>query len=131
MKYSKLLLCVPCVFSAISWARFMEVNVKPLKFYFWTFVIIKFSTALIYRKVGSLVFKLSFFSDQQEITPSRRQTNTTELDNAKTWLAVSVLELTISKENHGRMLSCVAVHESYSTKSSSIEVRMDVMCKYF
>ncbi|CAH1123497.1 unnamed protein product [Ceutorhynchus assimilis] len=70
---------------------------------------------------------LKWFLDQQEITPSRRQTNTTELDNTKTWLAVSVLELTISKENHGRMLSCVAVHESYSTKSSSIEVRLDVM----
>ncbi|CAG9762691.1 unnamed protein product [Ceutorhynchus assimilis] len=65
--------------------------------------------------------------DQQEIIPSRRQTNTTELDNTKTWLAMSVLELTISKENHGRMLSCVAVHESYSTRSSSIEVRLDVM----
>ncbi|XP_050311765.1 irregular chiasm C-roughest protein isoform X2 [Anthonomus grandis grandis] len=70
---------------------------------------------------------LKWFLDQQEITPSRRQTNTTELDNTKTWLAVSVLELTISKENHGRMLSCVAVHESYPTKSSSIDVRLDVM----
>ncbi|XP_049818433.1 irregular chiasm C-roughest protein isoform X2 [Aethina tumida] len=70
---------------------------------------------------------LKWFLDQQEITPSRRQTNTTELDNPRTWLALSVLELTISKENHGRMLRCVAVHESYSTKSSSIEVRLDVM----
>ncbi|KAF7265901.1 hypothetical protein GWI33_020647 [Rhynchophorus ferrugineus] len=70
---------------------------------------------------------LKWFLDQQEITPTRRQTNTTELDNPRTWLAVSVLELTISKDNHGRMLRCVAVHESYSTKSSSIEVRLDVM----
>ncbi|KAL1517904.1 hypothetical protein ABEB36_001607 [Hypothenemus hampei] len=70
---------------------------------------------------------LKWFLDQQEITPSRRQTNTTELDNTKTWLALSVLEMTISKENHDRMLSCVAVHESYPTKSLSIEVRLDVM----
>lgn len=70
-----------------------------------------------------------FFPDQTEITPTRRQTNTTELDNPRTWLALSVLELTISKENHGKMLRCVAVHESYSTKSSSIDVRLDVMCK--
>ncbi|KAF5289667.1 hypothetical protein FQR65_LT11784 [Abscondita terminalis] len=70
---------------------------------------------------------LKWFLDQNEITPSRRQTNSTELDNPRTWMAISVLELTISKENHGRTLRCVAVHESYSTKSSSIEVRLDVM----
>ncbi|XP_063911069.1 hemicentin-1 isoform X2 [Zophobas morio] len=70
---------------------------------------------------------LKWFLDQHEITPTKQQTNTTELDNPRTWLALSVLELTISKENHGRTLSCVAVHESYSTKSSSIEVRLDVM----
>ncbi|ERL89500.1 hypothetical protein D910_06866 [Dendroctonus ponderosae] len=70
---------------------------------------------------------LKWFLDQQEITSSPNQTNTTELDNTKTWLAISVLEMTISKEKHGRMLSCVAVHESYATKSSSIEVRLDVM----
>ncbi|XP_074038362.1 kin of IRRE-like protein 1 isoform X2 [Leptinotarsa decemlineata] len=70
---------------------------------------------------------LKWFLDQQEITPTRRQTNTTELDNPRTWLALSVLELTISKDNHGRMLRCVAVHESYPTKSSTIEVRLDVM----
>ncbi|XP_060519861.1 irregular chiasm C-roughest protein isoform X2 [Cylas formicarius] len=69
---------------------------------------------------------LKWFLDQHEITP-KRQTNTTELDNPRTWLAVSVLEQTISKDNHGSMLRCVAVHESYSTKSSSIEVRLDVM----
>lgn len=68
--------------------------------------------------------------DQYEITPNRRQTNTTELDNPRTWLALSVLELTVSKDNHGKSLRCVAVHESYSTKSSSIEVRLDVMCKF-
>ncbi|CAH1372543.1 unnamed protein product [Tenebrio molitor] len=70
---------------------------------------------------------LKWFLDQHEITPTKQQTNTTELDNPRTWLALSVLELTISKENHGRTLRCVAVHESYSTKSSSIEVRLDVM----
>ncbi|XP_015833192.1 kin of IRRE-like protein 2 isoform X2 [Tribolium castaneum] len=70
---------------------------------------------------------LKWFLDQHEITPTKQQTNTTELDNPRTWLALSVLELTISKENHGKTLRCVAVHESYSTKSSSIEVRLDVM----
>lgn len=54
----------------------------------------------------------------------------TEIDIPKTWVAVSMLELTISKENHGKALRCVAVHETYATKSSSVEVRLDVMCKY-
>ncbi|KAG5889614.1 hypothetical protein JTB14_002004 [Gonioctena quinquepunctata] len=70
---------------------------------------------------------LKWFLEQQEITPTRRQMNTTEQDNPRTWLALSVLELTISKENHGRMLRCVAVHESYPTKSSAIDVLLDVM----
>ncbi|XP_065161053.1 irregular chiasm C-roughest protein isoform X2 [Atheta coriaria] len=70
---------------------------------------------------------LKWFLDQNEITPTRRQSNSTELDNPRTWLAISILELTISKENNGKTLRCVAVHESYSTKSSSIEVRLDVM----
>ncbi|XP_071051965.1 kin of IRRE-like protein 2 isoform X3 [Onthophagus taurus] len=70
---------------------------------------------------------LKWFLDQMEITPTRRQTNSTEVDNPRTWLAISVLELTISKDNHGKTLKCVAVHESYSTKSSSVEVVLDVM----
>ncbi|KAK9728967.1 CD80-like C2-set immunoglobulin domain [Popillia japonica] len=70
---------------------------------------------------------LKWFLDQNEVTPLRKQENMTEIDIPKTWVAVSMLELTISKENHGKALRCVAVHETYATKSSSVEVRLDVM----
>ncbi|KAI4470872.1 nephrin [Holotrichia oblita] len=70
---------------------------------------------------------LKWFLDQNEVTPIRKQENMTEIDIPKTWVAVSILELTISKENHGKTLRCVAVHETYATKSSSVEVRLDVM----
>lgn len=73
---------------------------------------------------------LRFVPDQDEITPSRSQTNSTEADNPRTWVAISVLELKITKENHGKVLRCVALHESYSTRSSSVDVRLNVMCKY-
>ncbi|GLV42586.1 uncharacterized protein CBL_03325 [Carabus blaptoides fortunei] len=70
---------------------------------------------------------IKWFLDQNEITPTRSQTNSTELDNPRTWVAISLLELSISKENHGKTLRCVALHESYSTRSSSVEVRLNVM----
>lgn len=71
-----------------------------------------------------------YILDQNEVTPTRRQDNRTEIDIPKTWMAISVLEFTISKETHGRTLRCIAVHETYPTKSTSVEVRLDVMCKF-
>jgi hypothetical protein len=66
---------------------------------------------------------------EEEITTSMNQSNSTELDNPRTWVATSVLELSFTKQQHGRMLKCVALHESYSTKSQVIEVRLNVRCK--
>ncbi|GJQ79308.1 hypothetical protein Trydic_g16175 [Trypoxylus dichotomus] len=70
---------------------------------------------------------LKWFLDQNEIVLTRKQENMTEVDIPKTWVAISILELTISKEHHGKVLRCVAVHETYATKSSSTEVKLDVM----
>jgi len=66
---------------------------------------------------------------EEEIKSSMNQSNSTELDNPKTWVATSVLELSFTKQQHGRMLKCVALHDSYSTKSLAIEVRLNVKCK--
>jgi hypothetical protein len=66
----------------------------------------------------------------EEVTSSTNQSNSTELDNPRTWVATSVLELGFTKQQHGRMLKCVALHESYSTKSQVIEVRLNVRCEY-
>lgn len=66
---------------------------------------------------------------EEEITSSMNQSNSTELDNPRTWVATSVLELSFTKQQHGRVLKCVALHESYSTKSQVIEVRLNVRCK--
>lgn len=86
---------------------------------------------LIFSVFFSLLLVFFCVTDQNEVTPARSQTNSTELDNPRTWVAISLLELPISKEDHGRTLRCVALHESYSTRSSSVEVRLNVMCKYF
>jgi hypothetical protein len=66
---------------------------------------------------------------EEEITSSMNQSNSTELDNPKTWVAKSMLELRFTKQQHGRMLKCVALHESYPTKSLATEVRLNVRCK--
>ncbi|XP_025835000.1 peroxidasin isoform X1 [Agrilus planipennis] len=70
---------------------------------------------------------LKWLLDLDEIRSPRKQTNSTELDNPKTWMATSLLELAITKDSHGRLLKCVAYHESYPSKSASTEVRLNVM----
>nr|XP_045622310.1 hemicentin-2-like [Procambarus clarkii] len=54
------------------------------------------------------------------------QTNSSEVDRPKTWLAVSVLEHTYVKDDHGTPLRCVAVHQAYHTKSEVVQVILDV-----
>jgi hypothetical protein len=66
---------------------------------------------------------------EDEITTSTTQRNSTELDNPRMWVATSVLELNFMKQQHGMLLKCVALHESYPTKSQVTEVRLDVKCK--
>lgn len=58
------------------------------------------------------------------------QTNIQEEDNRRTYMAMSTLEMFVNKTHHGRMVKCIAIHESYASKSQAVEVRLDITCKY-
>ncbi|XP_063240065.1 hemicentin-2 [Bacillus rossius redtenbacheri] len=77
-------------------------------------------------RYGNPPARLKWFLGDEDLTPGTNQTNSSELDSRRTWVAVSVLALSFSKEHHGRTLRCVALHESYATKSQAISVRLDV-----
>ncbi|XP_021939888.1 hemicentin-1 isoform X3 [Zootermopsis nevadensis] len=84
------------------------------------------ATVKCVSRYGNPPARLKWLLGDEEITTSTNQSNSTELDNDKTWVATSVLELGFSKQQHGSLLKCVALHESYSTKSQVIEVRLNV-----
>ncbi|ROT65912.1 hypothetical protein C7M84_016110 [Penaeus vannamei] len=65
-------------------------------------------------------------SEEELPAEEYEQTNVTEAERSKTWMAVSSLEHTYHKEDHGLPLRCVAVHQAYRTKSESVEVILDV-----
>lgn len=69
------------------------------------------------------------FAGDQEISPLHPQTNATEPDNPRTWSAASVVQIPTTRERHGEILKCLAIHESYSAKSVVVEAKMDVKCK--
>ncbi|GLG92414.1 Irregular chiasm C-roughest protein, partial [Gryllus bimaculatus] len=48
------------------------------------------------------------------------------MDNPRTWVASSVLELPLARDMHRSPLRCVALHESYSAKAEDITVFLDV-----
>ncbi|CAH0390302.1 unnamed protein product [Bemisia tabaci] len=77
-------------------------------------------------RYGNPPAKLKWLLGDQELVPRGNQTNVPEADNNRTWVASSVLETSVEKIQHGRILRCVAIHESYPAKSQSIEVRLDV-----
>jgi hypothetical protein len=70
------------------------------------------------------------FLGDEEIT-GINQTNKTEDDNSKKWAATSILEYTFTKQQNGKLIKCVALHEAYPTKSRNTEVSLDVQCKSF
>lgn len=80
--------------------------------------------------VGEKVANASALHTGEEELPAEEyeQTNVTEAERSKTWMAVSSLEHTYHKEDHGLPLRCVAVHQAYRTKSESVEVVLDVQC---
>ncbi|CAD7092261.1 unnamed protein product [Hermetia illucens] len=69
---------------------------------------------------------LKWFLGGREIPALGAQVNATEADNPRTWSATSVVQVKASRERHGEMLQCIAFHESYATKSMSVEARMDI-----
>lgn len=57
-------------------------------------------------------------------------TNTTEPDSPRTWAVSSVVQIPTARERHGEKLKCVAIHESYQSRSLTVEAKMDVKCEY-
>lgn len=86
--------------------------------YFWSFFIL-----------GKQLFEL-FVLDNVELTPKGNQTNIPEADNNRTYMAMSTLELYVNKSHHGKVIQCTALHETYSLKSASVTVRLDITCEY-
>ncbi|XP_053670698.1 uncharacterized protein LOC128721020 [Anopheles nili] len=75
---------------------------------------------------GNPPAQLKWFLGDQEISPIHPQTNSTEPDNPRTWSAASVVQLPASKERHGTIVKCLALHESYAARSVAVEARLDV-----
>lgn len=66
----------------------------------------------------------------QELQPLNTQTNKRETGNNRTWSATSIVQIPATRERHGETIKCVAIHESYASKSLSVEAKLDVKCKY-
>lgn len=78
-------------------------------------------------RFGNPPAEIKWFIGEEELPAEEyEQTNVTEAERSKTWMAVSSLEHTYHKEDHGLPLRCVAVHQAYRTKSESVEVILDV-----
>lgn len=60
------------------------------------------------------------------------QTNATEPDNPRIWSAASVVQIPITRERHGQMLKCVAIHDSYdsSDHTEAVSAKLDVKCTF-
>uniref|UniRef100_A0A8D8Z044 Kin of IRRE-like protein 3 n=1 Tax=Cacopsylla melanoneura TaxID=428564 RepID=A0A8D8Z044_9HEMI len=77
-------------------------------------------------RYGNPPAKLKWFLGDDEIVAKSNQSNSPEVDNRRTWSAVSIVEIAAEKAMNGRMLRCVALHESYPAKSMGVDVRLDV-----
>lgn len=73
---------------------------------------------------------LNIYIGDQEISPLHPQTNATEPDNPRTWSAASVVQIPVTRERHGEIIKCLAIHESYAAKSVVVEAKMDVKCEF-
>ncbi|KAF6200938.1 hypothetical protein GE061_005385 [Apolygus lucorum] len=82
------------------------------------------TTVKCISRYGNPPAKLKWFLGETELVGN--QSNSPEMDNPRTWVASSILELHVEKVQHGKTLRCVAVHESYPTKAQSLDVRLDV-----
>lgn len=65
----------------------------------------------------------------QELQPLHTQTNKRETSNNRTWSATSMVQIPATRERHGETIKCVALHESYPSKSLSVDAKLDVKCK--
>lgn len=81
--------------------------------------------------IDAYLVKLQKFTGDEEIIARSKQTDVPEEDNRRTFMAMSTLELYVNKSHHGRIIRCVAIHESYPSKSQAVDVRLDITCKCF
>ncbi|XP_039276455.1 irregular chiasm C-roughest protein-like [Nilaparvata lugens] len=70
--------------------------------------------------------RLEWYLDKEQVTSASRSESVPETDNRRTWLTTSLLDLPLDKHHHDNTLYCVAVHESYPTKSQYVKARLDV-----
>lgn len=67
------------------------------------------------------------FIGNREVEPFRSQSNATEVDNPKTWVAHSLLWVQAERQHHGLPIRCVAIHPASLTPQST-EMRLDINC---
>lgn len=99
------------------------------RIYTYNFVIASFCY-FTFHIIFTLSLSIFFFADNQELSPMQPDTNATEPDSPRTWAVSSVVQIPTARERHGEKLKCVAMHESYQARSSTVEAKMDVKCKY-
>lgn len=78
------------------------------------------------------LFSLYYVGDQ-EVAALHPQTNATEPDNPRIWSAASVVQIPITRERHGQMLKCVAIHDSYDSgdHTEAVSAKLDVKCTLY
>ncbi|XP_035208361.1 B-cell receptor CD22-like isoform X2 [Stegodyphus dumicola] len=76
---------------------------------------------------GNPPAKLKWFIEDTDITTMSNQTNATDVDKAKTWQAVSVLDYVFQKDHNGKLLKCVAIHAAYETLTKEIKLPLEVL----
>lgn len=72
----------------------------------------------------------NLFVDDEELVSRSNQTSFPEEGTNRTFMAISTLEAYVNKSHRGRTIRCVAIHESYASKSLSVNVKLDITCKY-
>lgn len=76
---------------------------------------------------GNPPAQLKWFIGDTDISTMANQSNTTDVEKAKTWQAVSVLDYVFQKDHNGKSLRCVAFHAAYDTLSKEIRLRLEVL----
>ncbi|XP_048513245.1 hemicentin-1 isoform X2 [Athalia rosae] len=77
---------------------------------------------------GNPPASIRWYLGDTEVRPLRPQTNATEKENPRTWVARSEAEILAERSRYGEAIRCVAVHAAYANPAASLatEVRFDV-----
>ncbi|KAJ8679689.1 hypothetical protein QAD02_015476 [Eretmocerus hayati] len=68
---------------------------------------------------------IKWFIGDDEVHPMKEQTNATEVDSAKTWVAHSTLRVHGTRENHNKPIRCQTIHPT-SPEPETTESRFDI-----